>query len=540
MAEQNGVEISYHACWTNCCLLYEENTNISLEQVFLFLASWFSNDGNVASSLMILNLDETNALLQTNPVFLQDVLKRLAQVIVRKIPLFVICSGTHATDLYKTIQASSIRYQDISLPLLTRDDSLEVIYSLAGLSIEEHKPSLHLCYTIDLLGVVGRYLELFIKAISVVCYSIDSNVVASNFTLAGLKLFLSKYQHQPNIIQNVLDKFIGLLKSSYNEYFFEIDNSSDIRQLVPLLAAYSLFEYPIYRGLLKNYTFQNLETMGFIFIKAVPAEHFGRRRDEYLVLEIPFITLHIIYRKLVSANLPRVQFLYSLDSYLSSEECELSSFSIIMFRLWAYHYISENYLKENQQKFQVPLSSLLPIRHYRNPEIQIVYWANFAIQQAPYQITKDNFNIFKNQLSPSQSMAYLNRAGAPYGDCVIFCEPPIVIQEKQSVLSRKNVLNGEVSNIIASDMVIDERLKIQNDAIFVLVTDERDRPFTREQEWTHVVSWNASGTRTLYERFVGKMLSLRRITQLGIVADDLIESMECNDINGAINTQENL
>jgi hypothetical protein len=126
--------------------------------------------------------------------------------------------------------------------LRSREDSLEVIYALSGLLRVEYPPSLNLCYTIDLLGIVGRYLEVFIVAMSVVSKTGDTAVVRSNFTRSGLKNFLSKDQQHPSMIQNALDKFIEIIKLSYAQYFFGIESSDDIRQLVPFLTAYSLFE----------------------------------------------------------------------------------------------------------------------------------------------------------------------------------------------------------------------------------------------------------------------------------------------------------
>ena len=71
----------------------------------------------------------------------------------------------------------------------------------------------------------------------------------------------------------------------------------------------------------------------------------------------------------------------------------------------------------------------------------------------------------------------------------------------------------------ASEVILEERLKVQKDAVFVLVTDERDRELMNIDTWDVVISWNRLGTRTLYDQFAGKMLSLRRLTQIGIESD---------------------
>jgi hypothetical protein len=367
---------------------------------------------------------------------------------------------------------------------------------------------------------------------------LKSQTLKTNFTRGGLKEFLVKCQLKPHHLQLALEHFLSLLRLHYFFYFKAIEDNSSIRQLVPLLAAYSLFEYPVVRdqlitmkGIADKYTVYGLEKMGLLFIKSKQSEKTGglRLNSSYLVLEIPFITLHIVYHQAASTGIPRIQPLYSLDSYLSSEECELSSLSILMFRLWAHHQISNNYLTEDQtDTFEVPFSKLLPLKYYRDKDFKIKYRANFEIKQAPYIVTTVNFSDFKSSLKDKDSIAYLNRTGASYGDAFVLTDPPIIIQEKQSILSRKRVLGGQKPNMIEKLSFSIERDKVQKDVVFMMITDERDRKLWESMklgERDFLISWDEKGSQTRYTKFAGKLLSLRRVTQLGLIThiDDQME-----------------
>lgn len=208
-----------------------------------------------------------------------------------------------------------------------------------------------------------------------------------------------------------------------------------------------------------------------------------------------------------------------MDSYISSEECELSSLCIVMFRLWAYHQISGNYLL-NQESYGIRRSLLFPLRHFQDHDFEIQYRPNFEIRQSAKQINNENFVGLQQQTQQQNGpIAFLNRPGASYGDAVIFTEPPIVLQEKQSILSRSNILEGKKPNLIGASVFNIERAKINNDqALFVMITDERERIETQMLLGGRdiLICWDEPGSETLYAKFAGKFLSLRRITQLGI------------------------
>ncbi len=253
IVEQFGKCVSYSDFWRVCLKNYSPAaTTINLISVFELISSVF-NTNKSATPLVILNLDETNSLLSTpqNCEFLRKIIQSLGSVVIENtLHFFVVCSGTHATDLYKTIEStSSIKYEDISLPLLSTNDALNIIYSLSSLDVADYPPSQHFRYTLDLLGVVGRYLELFILSLSCIGQSENSKspTLAQKFTRGGLKKFLQDCQQKPHLVQIAIDQLVTHLKHHYFKYFKEIEETQYIRHIVPLLTAYSLFEYQVTR-----------------------------------------------------------------------------------------------------------------------------------------------------------------------------------------------------------------------------------------------------------------------------------------------------
>jgi hypothetical protein len=245
---------SYSQFWNKCRKKYTPQTTIvDLPSVFCFIASAFK--GHTSRPMIIINLDETNVLLSSNAdslFFFKTIIISLAQTIItmKEVTLFVICSGTNATDLYSTIESSTIKYKEISLPLLSVENALFVIYSLASMDQTDVPPSLYFQNALELLGVVGRYLELYILTISTIGQSFQ-NVLpysSTNFTVGGLRVFLQSCQNNAYYIQSSLKNFAVILGSHYNNYFNVLNQNLYVRQLVPLLAAYSLFEYPIDRN----------------------------------------------------------------------------------------------------------------------------------------------------------------------------------------------------------------------------------------------------------------------------------------------------
>ena len=93
-------------------------------------------DDNVHHPLLIINIDETNSLFSRgHDVWLKQLLVSIASVIVESRHfVFITLTGTHATDLFKSIltSGSGVRTKDVVLPLLNCDHAKEVILELAN------------------------------------------------------------------------------------------------------------------------------------------------------------------------------------------------------------------------------------------------------------------------------------------------------------------------------------------------------------------------------------------------------------------------
>ena len=82
---------------------------------------------------------------------------------------------------------------------------------------------------------------------------------------------------------------------------------------------------------------------------------------------------------------------------------------------------------------------------------------------------------------------------------MILTDPPIVLQEKQLILSRRNLLEGTKPSQIGPLMFPFERSKIQNEAaVFVMITDERNRSKMKISlgERDILMCWDESGTES--------------------------------------------
>src|SRR3954452_22772838 len=76
-------------------------------------------DGQIEYPLFIINIDETNAMFESeHGYWLREVLRSLARAISDRYFLFVVLTGTHASDLFETVKSSNAKAEDISLPLL--------------------------------------------------------------------------------------------------------------------------------------------------------------------------------------------------------------------------------------------------------------------------------------------------------------------------------------------------------------------------------------------------------------------------------------
>jgi len=105
-------------------------------------------------------------------------------------------------------------------------------------------------YIIELLGVVGRFLEVLIFQMGVIGFA-DMNhsqsYIVDTFFYAGFCHFLQKMQNNPKFCEILIKKTKEHINSRYNHYF-ELYEKEENREIIPLLVAYSLFGIGVSRS----------------------------------------------------------------------------------------------------------------------------------------------------------------------------------------------------------------------------------------------------------------------------------------------------
>ena len=91
-------------------------------------------DSQIKYPLFIINIDETNVLFESRHGYhwLQTVLRSLARVISHEYFLFVVLTGTHASELFNIFKSNNAKTEDIPLPLLKSEHAEKVLLELAN------------------------------------------------------------------------------------------------------------------------------------------------------------------------------------------------------------------------------------------------------------------------------------------------------------------------------------------------------------------------------------------------------------------------
>jgi len=133
--------------------------------------------------------------------------------------------------------------------------------------------SAHLDYIIELLGVVGRFLEVLIFQMGVIGFA-DMNqsqsYIVDKFYHAGFCHFLQKMQNNPKFCEILIKKTKEHINLKYNHYF-ELYEKEENREIIPSLVAYSLFGIGVSRvrsiGAIKKCKFEvNIHTHDYCLI----------------------------------------------------------------------------------------------------------------------------------------------------------------------------------------------------------------------------------------------------------------------------------
>ncbi|PKK57835.1 hypothetical protein RhiirC2_763763, partial [Rhizophagus irregularis] len=288
----------------------------------------------------------------------------------------------------------------------------------------------------------------------------------TKFYQSGLRYFLQKCQYKPEYCQRLLEALKKQIDTKYSRYF-EVFLTEDNLELVPILTAYTIFEWPVDRSTTfgsKKRKVEYLEKEELVFLE-------GNRKKK---LKIPFLTLHEIFSSRNTSIIPPIKVLDTLSNALSPDQNEHLTISVIMFRLWAiYQRLIE---RGSIGSCTCMLSQLIPLRENQQDKL-LEFEPVFSVQSTNKKIEQKNWKEFIKNRS-SECIAYHNLQGAEFADSFLLTNPPILIQDKQLVVSRKKLMDGYQPIMLTKGLVKEEHDKCKNvgSHIFLFVTDAKKRP----------------------------------------------------------------
>lgn len=427
------------------------SAKLSLENVLELITNTFCSRAILpfAQRLVIINLDETNALLNNDKRkdFIQELLLIIRNA-ARRFTVLTILSGTHSVALFEQVKISQCKFVDIELKLITLDGAKEI---LCGMVESDCEISPYLEYLLTLCGGVGRYLEISIIQMSKIGAFRKDGTIIKGFRADSYDYFLHKLQNDE--IHNLLRKVTAGVLEHYPKVFRRYST------FIELLSCYTLFQWPVTRGSqIMETSIGDLEKDGFLFLQPI-----DDMSDMYFCV-VPFITLHwAIYNSIPNVQLP---FLNDLTGYFSSDESENNSLHIMMAKLWGLFH-KNNLFPDSRGLCKVMLSEILPLRQEQE-DIEVMFRPVFSIKSAEQRIEMQNYGKFNNV---PKCIAFLNAKGASFPDSIIFSAPMIGIQEKQSIIAKKRSIIGNSAKIINDELFQKERAKFPSGEIFVLIAD---------------------------------------------------------------------
>ena len=454
---------------------------LSLTDVLQLITETFCFDCDplMQQRLLIINLDETNDILDSEEG--AKYLKKLFRILrnaADSFCLLTILSGTHSVDLFEQVKISQCKFVDIELSLIGLDAAKDVILGMTA-NPSENNISPYLEYVLTLCGGVGRYLEISIIQMSII------GGAEKGFKHDCYERFLKYFQTSQNI-EILLEKVTTEVLAHYPKVFLKFASFID------LLSCYTLFQWNVQRATMINrISVGDLEKEGLVFLQPIPSD-----TDWYLCV-IPFITLFWALKH--SKDSIQIPLLRNVDSYFSPDESENSSLRIIMAKFSGLTK-KNDLIPDVSGRCTVMLSDLFPLRDGQ-PDMEIKFHNSLEIMNAGQQINIANYKNFKKN---DKCVAYLNSKGAPFTDAVIFCEPMIGIQEKQSVLAKQQNLKGFTIPSINDGSFQEERNKFPADGIFVLISDAKQGTIVFGDKDIFIDYEN-------FTKFAGPLIALRKL-----------------------------
>ena len=257
-----------------------------------------------------------------------------------------------------------------------------------------------------------------------------------------------------------------------------------------------------------------LEKEGLLFLEPVQ----NSSKDFYCV--IPFLTLYWLNKNNHNRNFS-IPILDKISDFISPEESENSSLHIMMSKLWGL--TMKNNLQQNSDGLvSVKLSDLVSLQSHQE-DIEILFKPIFKIMSSSKKIEINN-ETFKQCAKHKDCIAFLNAKGASCVDSIIFSNPIIGIQEKQSVIAKTSIINGKSSKLMSFDTFTDEREKFIDNGIFILITDANHCDFEIGPRDVFIGSDS-------FDLYAGPFIAMRKLYSLNNLNEDFIPKAKSRKIN---------
>jgi hypothetical protein len=486
---------------------------VRLKDVLLYILKGGKKQLPTSLPIVIVNIDETNALLDdddSDRLYLKNILKEFASILAgRVVFVSVHLTGTHAAELYEVIRSSCYGLVSISLKPLTMGDKILIIQDMASRCACEAALSSVVLHLLEMVGGVGRYLEILMMSMSVAC---SGTPRATAFSRKGFDLFLRGALDNAAMCSDVLSEAAKRVRHRYSTYlkYLPLERFRTYAEVIVMLSL-------LRRKVRRDHTLQRisndyepyaigvLEKDGVVFLEPVEGSV-----DEFFV-DIPFLVIHIVYSETHGGDSSVQNLLGSLHFTLTPNQNEQATLGMAVMRLKAAQLLND----------KVMLSDVFPLRDDQDDiALQLPASPLFKWASAGEKVTQSSWASFveRNRI-PQRPLGYINGPQAPFADSMVLCDPPLLIQDKQSVKARQQLLQGKSPGPVPKDgkpnSVSSERAKCNvKDAIFVYVSDHRARDETVANLGPRdvaVLGPSKAGDTSSLQDFFGPTLALRRL-----------------------------
>ena len=424
-------------------------------------------------SLIVVNLDETNKLMETQSgrEYLTHLLSAIRQS--NKQPcgfIYLTLSGTNVRQLHDSIASETgVPPKEIPLPLLKKQHMQEVLLDLRERGAQVRSLGPQLDFVLEVLGGVPRYLEMLAFLLG---------LQGELFTHARYCTQLEKFgTGAPGLLEGVK----GLILEQYGGTFARMLGGVPRTRL----AAYSLFGWPVTRDLkIGEVSVGDLEARGCVFVTG---------NDPNVTLHVPLVLLLLCVAD-SSAKVEPPMLLKHFDVMLSPDENERASLALLALKSSALQDIVGS----------VHVGQLLTGKWAEHE----MTFEGFGISEAETRITTENWPTALSKLQERGAFV-VNCKGAPFADMIIVPKGGafvIFLQEKQRERAKEQMLAERTVPTLKVVTVQEEHKKcnVSTPHLFVLITDEHFEDFADLESNEVVLPYDQHGA------VMGPLLALLR------------------------------